>query len=250
MKGGTSFLADPAHPRRVGPIAGLSPDGLIVPAGKLLYVASGERLSVVAVCKGRTAREVATCEIGSRITDFAVASGVDCVAAWDGLHTINPRTPRRPALLGHHVTRDGVDSLAVAGCLAYLCVGESLRVVDVSDPRRPSPLSRVRTGCCGNFKKVIVAGTLAYVVAWDNVSVVDVSEPAHPAQMASHVLEDREDRALTAVLAGDRLYVASGNKGLLVFQLGRSAPAVTPRPRAEESDATANTSPSRLQHME
>lgn len=243
-------LADPVHPKRIGPIAGLNPDGLIAPAGKLLYVASGERLSVMAVSKGRTAREVARCEIEGGIRDFAVAAGVGYVATWNGLHTVDLGTPRRPALLGHYATREGVDCLAVDGSLAYLCVGNHLRVVDVSDPGKPSPLGSVRTGCCGDFKKVIVAGTLAYVVAWDNVSVVDVSEPAHPVELAAHGLDDRDGWAQAAVLAGDRLYVACGNNGLLVFQLGGSTPAVSGPPREEESDATANTSPSRFQHME
>lgn len=212
-------ITDPERPKKIGEIDGLVTDGRIVPAGKLLYAASGERLSIMSVSKSGRARELAGCEMKGEIADLAVTGGVAYVATGNGLQMVDVRAPRRPVLLGHYPAKEGVDCLAVANSVAYLCVEYRLLVVDVSDPTNPALLGSIETGCCGNYIAVRVAGTLAYVVAWDNVSVVDVSDPARPMELASHSLDDREDWVKSAALAGDRLYVACGNNGLLVFKL-------------------------------
>ncbi len=218
-------LTDVANPRRVGPIRSLEPSDKIVLDGKRLYAVEGEWLSIVALPKNPAARKLARHHLGGDIHDLAVSGGFVYVALASGLQIFDLRYPRHPKQAGLYPAREGVDSLAVVGSLAYLCVHDRLCIVDVADPARPTLVGGVRTGCCGRFRQVIVEGSLAYVIARDNLSVVDITNPVHPIELASERLDDREDEPARAILAGNRLCVACGNNGLLVYQMEEAQPA-------------------------
>jgi hypothetical protein len=64
------------------------------------------------------------------------------------LQIVDTSTPAQPVLLGTLPFAEEAFDVAVAGRKAYLAAGDALRVVDVSDPRRPFVTGEVRVSPC------------------------------------------------------------------------------------------------------
>jgi hypothetical protein len=77
-----------------------------------------------------------------------------------------------------------IGGLTVAGKHVYVSVGDSLRVLDVSNPKLPQEV-----GVCGGLElagRVTVAGPYAYVAAdFNGMRIIDVSHPAKPKEIGS-----------------------------------------------------------------
>jgi len=107
------------------------------------------------------------------------------------------------------------DAVAVSGSYAYVGQGESLVVLDISDPASPVQLGRMRTG--GILEDVKVSGTYAYIADRENgLVVVDISDPATPF-LAGHY--DTAGNAKGVTVNGDYACVADYYNGLVVVDI-------------------------------
>jgi hypothetical protein len=97
----------------------------------------------------------------------------------------------------------------VAGSYAYVVDGNSLRIIDVSDPTAP-----IETGVLepsGSLYDVAVAGSYAYLAnSTRGLRIIDVSDPADPAEVG---LCDTPGNSVGVAVAGNYAYVADGSGG-------------------------------------
>jgi len=95
----------------------------------------------------------------------------------------------------------------------------SLRIIDVSDPTKPSIVGGVKddTNLSG-INSVFVSGRYAYVVTQndDSLRIIDVSDPMAPFSVGTHATEGD---ALDIALSGYYAMVADGQKGISIFDV-------------------------------
>jgi hypothetical protein len=108
-----------------------------------------------------------------------------------------------------------VNDLALAGSHVYVLGGDQLRVIDVSDPARPSEVA-VRRDATWNLSHLAVAGARLYATGTirgqpnAQLLIFDVSDPRQPRLTATHALEGMTYTVpLTA--SGNTLVVASSS---------------------------------------
>ena len=98
-------------------------------------------------------------------------------------------------------------SVALQGDYAYLALGPSLVILDVSDPANPvfvaqTALRHWLVGC------VAVSGDYAYLSSYGAVEIIDVSDPQHPVQVGIYgVCSDYYCYANISGIAADGNYV-------------------------------------------
>ncbi len=106
--------------------------------------------------------------------------------------------------------------------------GAHLRVLDVTDPAKISPLAEYRTRDEVSIHNLHLSGTRLYVAYYqDGVRVLDVSDPARPVEAAyfntwreTDVGRGRAffEGAIGVRAEGGRIYVAETERGLLVLE--------------------------------
>ena len=162
---------------------------------------------------------------GPLATGVAIAGNIAYVSSGQGgLLTIDISDPRYPTMLGVYDEPLGAnekpsfEDIVLAGNFAYVIDRDTLRVVDISEPRQPKGIGSYRmaapTGGMGPFLavawgRVFVADGVAGLVA------VDVSDAANP-KLAGWW---RVPGHASAVVADDNyIYVASEEGGLFILQ--------------------------------
>ncbi len=128
----------------------------------------------------------------------------------------------------------GAWGVAVSGNYVYVAETKgSLAIVDVSDPARPTFVSRIATG--GSGQSVTIAGNLAYVAAGAaGMAIVDVSNPRKPSMVAQL---DTDSSTLQIAVAGNHAYLANWND-VRVYDVS------TPRsPKLVATENVSSTSP-------
>jgi hypothetical protein len=134
------------------------------------------------------------------------------------LEILDLTQPIHPRRVGSTPTASYARGVAVAGQFAYV-VGESvvLTVVDVSNPTRPMPISEFHTRGWG--QSVQIVGHRAYLGLPDpGLFVVDINKPEDPFRLAEYRV-GKEDESCDLHVIGNRVYVARGSSGLLVFEI-------------------------------
>ncbi|MBI1987522.1 MAG: choice-of-anchor D domain-containing protein, partial [Nitrospinae bacterium] len=127
-------------------------------------------------------------------------------------------------------------SVFVQGKVAYVGLGSSLHVVDVSDPASPRSLGQVTLP--GLVEDIFVAGSLAYVANGKfGLRVVDVSTPTSPQEIGR--LDTLGGYARGVFFSGGFAYVASGTEGLWVIDVSDPANPVQ-RGQQKVEGLTAN----------
>ena len=76
-------------------------------------------------------------------------------------------------------------AVAVQGPLAYLGVGQSLIVVDVSDPNTPSVIGK-SAPLVDTIEDLVVQGHYAYALSFLGLDIIDVSNPVQPVQIGTY----------------------------------------------------------------
>jgi hypothetical protein len=141
-----------------------------------------------------------------------------------GLRVLDALDPTSLSEVAFHDTPGVASGVALAENFAYIADrGGGLRIVDIADPFHPKEVGALALP--GPAGSVTAAWPYAYVTdvpQWianhhesDGLWIVDVSNPAQPRLVAAH---DTPGAAYVATVAGDRIYIADGDEGLLILQ--------------------------------
>ncbi len=115
----------------------------------------------------------------------------------------------------------GGDSYAVAvsGNRAYVGMGASLVVLDISQPASPTVLGQIKLQ--NTVRGVAVSGNYAYVALYySGLQVIDISNPASPVRVGGY---DTSGAALGVAVSGNYAYVADYTAGLQIIDISNPA---------------------------
>lgn len=134
----------------------------------------------------------------------------------DGLIICDISQPAVPTVLATLPLPGHEWRVAVAGSIALvLSADRGLHLVDISVPERPELLSTYPL--TGFVRDLACDGTRAYIAASDaGVLVVDFSQPRSPRLIKTLKMADR---ALGVTVTDDKLLVAQGREGLLIYRI-------------------------------
>ncbi len=171
-------------------------------------------------------------------TDLSVAGSYAYLAEGygGGLRIVNVANPAKPVEVGSLDTPGSVYDLALVGHYVYLVddlypAATRLRVVDVSVPAQPTEVASYPFDAAD----IAIAGKYAFLAGGlDGVRVLDITDPVHPVEVAHY---DTPGDAQGVTVAGDYVYVADRNGGLLILRL-QTSPTRTPTPTAPAGGQT------------
>ncbi len=111
------------------------------------------------------------------------------------------------------------EDVAVRGALAYVAAGAAgLRVLDVSDPTRPTEIGS--SSLRGYAEGVAVAGSIAYLADGPyGLRIIDASAPSHPVEIGSAYTMNY---AFRVAVQGRYAFIAAAGAGLLVAEVSDS----------------------------
>jgi hypothetical protein len=189
--------SDPAQPKRLGHLKGLSPLSLAA-SGPVLFAACGTAgIKVLDVSDPRAPRVIATLNesIDYRRLHYRAPH---LFAADSGLQFLvyDATVPDALKRLGSLTTAKPVQQIEVSGNVAYLAAGlAGLRIVDVADPQHPVEIGHSLQHDGEDAVGVALSGPFAlvadrtYDVGRDyfrgRLRMVDVSDPRRPVQLDS-----------------------------------------------------------------
>jgi hypothetical protein len=153
-------------------------------------------------------------------------------------YTMDIADPSNPAILGSYedsATIDVARGMDVANNIAYIPTGQSLQMLDVSDPARPTRRGSYNVPSWG----VRVIGTRAYVTTSSGLDIVDVSDPLHPALLGSYTGPAAGGNRIEVV--GDLIYITAGWSGLHILRVLDSTGSATPTSTRTSTPAPAGT---------
>jgi len=129
-----------------------------------------------------------------------------------GFLIIDVSNPADPVQVGTYGIFAPPPRLYVTGGYAYAAFGDSLHVVDVSDPTAPVRVASIP----GPTDDVYVADGYAFVAAGQSgLRVIDVSDPAHPVELAEY---DTPGFAGDIFVIPPCIYLADGGGGLAILR--------------------------------
>lgn len=129
---------------------------------------------------------------------------------------------------------NGSAAMFLAGDYLYIgnYTGQSLEILDVSDPHAPTHVGALTTGL-GSIRDIYVAGDYAYIAGFShlNLYVVDVSNPSNPQKIG--VGTGCFANPNSVVVSGQYAYVVGVSASLCIFDVGN--------PRAPTLKGSVNT---------
>ena len=211
-------VSDPSSPYRMGSFGTSGSAMDVVVVDYYAYVATWGALQIVDVSNPARPRGVGAYKEPWPLGYFygvSVSGDYACVASERvGLYVLDISDPIAPRLLGTFYTAGWSYDVQVVDSYAYVAAG-GLSIVDISDPHHPIKVGYYPTGYALG---VFVSGPLAYVADRDTgLWVLDVSDPGNPRKVGYHDLGKWASWARDVVVAGDHIYVASGD-GLWILR--------------------------------
>ena len=214
-------------PRPVWTQTGSKGYGLHI-AGHRVYVASNEvGLQIFDIGNPASPILLGRLPTTGRAWDVWVDGANAFIADRDlGLVVADVSTPAQPRQVGALAWSEKpmAEVLDGAGECVYIAAGvDGMIVVDVSDPRQPTPTFRYDPGLDSYGEGVVVEGETLYLSMNDSPSseqnglhIFDLRQPCSPRLISSHSLPDGlEDVAV----AGQRLAVANTMSGVVLFDV-------------------------------
>jgi hypothetical protein len=246
-------VTEPAHPVRVGSLAGVG-DGALAVAGDMLYASDGAWL--VAVDVSDPARPTKAGRVlvhnDAGIRQIVLAGGVAHVAAYGaGLVTVDVSDPSQMLVLARLQPGGNVQGVAVSGGVAYLATvvppefppltaaalfglrapsqdgGCNLVVLDVRDPGNPRITQRLRVSGMDQGAVLEHRGRLFMLARWyggppspnggrsGQIEVFNLDVPAAPVRSALY----GEEPSTGLAAEGDVLYEAGYLGGLRTLDI-------------------------------
>jgi PKD repeat protein len=115
---------------------------------------------------------------------------------------------------------EDVHAVFASGTRAYVGMGTTLAVLDVTDPSQPATIGQTDPWPDA-VQSVWVAGDYAYVAAGESgLRIVRISNPAAPEEVDFY---DTSGAACDVLVAGNYAYVAAGKSGLRILDISNPA---------------------------
>ena len=236
-------VSNPANPHRVGGYAGFEIDDVALSGHYAYLVVPGGWLEVIDIANPANPQRVGGFYLVQGwevyVSGVAVSGSYAYVAGcWRegtnefyGLQVIDISSLANPQRVGEYKTGWWPD-VAVSGNYAYVVCRTSLmwpwwetidglEIIDISDPTKPRRVS----GCdIGGFATgVAVSENYAYIAGTlTGLQVIDISDPADPKHVGGNSSISGEDVAV----AGDKVYVAAGEDGLIILNTYQPPPRI------------------------
>ena len=184
--------------------------------GESVFVGSFDgRVTLLDTRDSSSPREVADLAVGNGISKMTLVGDCLYVGTLDGLKVIDTGDAS-----GLNIVDSLQDIFAQDMDLqeTFLYVSghkNGLRVLDVSDPRRPLPVGSFHDG--GETNNSYVSGQTLYVSDADSsiMEVMDIRDPRKPEK----VREYRGCRPHAVIVRDDILYIATTSKGLHILKM-------------------------------
>ncbi len=146
----------------------------------------------------------------------------------EGLSVVSLKNPASPASVGWIGISGTVKDVAVVNGLAYLAAGNSLQIVDVSNPAAPVVRGSLAFGYPISVVEVKVQNNIAYLAgSAGGLITVDVSNPSSPKQLGILAPAGNSSAStLGVVVNGTLAYVANYLGGLGVVDVSNPATPV------------------------
>jgi hypothetical protein len=123
-------------------------------------------------------------------------------------HVVDVSDPASPRRVGTYNTSGFARRVAVSGYHAYVAAGESLQVIDVSDPANQQLVGST----WANALEVAVSALYAYLVDCDGLHIIDVSDPANPQRVGGNT-----GFSARGVVATEDYVFVSADQGLVIL---------------------------------
>ncbi|HEX2944811.1 MAG TPA: polysaccharide deacetylase family protein [Clostridia bacterium] len=138
-----------------------------------------------------------------------------------GFIVYDVKNPKEPASMAH-LDLDAIEtttSIDTYGSVIYLTAGNSLRVIDVSDPYHPALSFNTCVQSEESLAGFVISGNRAYLFDRCNVHVFSLENPAVPAYLKSYELTDPgSSNSISGVaIHDDIIYAAMAGNGVHVF---------------------------------
>jgi hypothetical protein len=133
-----------------------------------------------------------------------------------GLLVLNISNPANPYPVGGYNTRGSAGDVAVLGNYAYVARTGGLDVIDIRNPTKPRWVGAYDT--TGSGLGVAVSGNYAYVMDYlAGLQVIDIRNPVNPQRVGGN----SAFVAFRVAVAGDKVFVAAVEDGLVILDLFR-----------------------------
>lgn len=203
-------VQDVQHPRRVAYLP-LAANDVVLDAG-YAYVTNRSGLVAIDLTDPVKPRQVASVAAARPLNGLAIADHyVFAIAPEGGLFVYDIADPLHPQQVGF-LRGSQIEGIAVQNGFAYLATSTGLRIVNVSDPQRPTLTTFA--GIPRPVEGVAVAGRYIYLSIMPGALLIaDAADPAAPV-LAGGVSLPTYTKNLQ--VAGDKVYVANGTSGVAV----------------------------------
>jgi hypothetical protein len=209
-------ITNPAAPWERASVPNLGTPMHVATRGQIAYIASGaDGIYVVNLAAPGGPAVVTTLTPPGRMMGCDVAGNVLAVAALDGgLHLYNITAPTAPVFLATHVVGDWATTVRLTPSRAYVGVGPSVVVVDISVPAFPNAIGAVPTEAW--VMGLDVSGTTC-VAATDGAGLVIIDVGVGGPTLAGKQLDILRLHAVS--LSGTTAYTAAGAQGLHIVDV-------------------------------
>ena len=163
-------------------------------------------------------------QIGGRVNGIAYRNNRVYIGVGPRLLILDVSKPSDPVFLGQTRILPGiVEDVAIVGQDAYVAAGTGgLHVIDVSEPRTPSPVGLLEIP--GEAQGISVIADVAYMAAGAHgLYLVDIRRPTAPQTIGSY---DTPGSARHVAVSGAYAYVADGWQGLQIIDIADPAAPV------------------------
>jgi hypothetical protein len=136
-----------------------------------------------------------------------------------GFWVVDVRDPARPLLRGVFGLPDPARDMQIIGKIAYLLVGSSLLIVDISDLNDPQLIGVYDD--LRDAQKIEIVGERVYIAGGGaGLLIVDISHPDEPTLLGGYATAGP---AFSLAVVGGLAYVADGAAGLQIVDVGDPA---------------------------
>ena len=179
-----------------------------------VYLATGSGLRVVDVADPTDITLSATYDVGSAVTDVALADTLAYLAIFNySLEVINVTVPASPTFVSHIKQANRIGDVAVSGSTAYVAAyTDGLWAMDLSVA--PGFSRRSQWGASRQINWVRIYDTLAYVGGNDSLYILSIANPDSP-YMVGALPGSTGHVTVVDTLA----FVCAGSSGLRIFDI-------------------------------
>ncbi|MGI0015638.1 MAG: LVIVD repeat-containing protein, partial [Nitrososphaera sp.] len=211
-------IFDISNPDTIKYVKGIGVSGVawdIVISGNLAYVATSDGLQIFDISIPTQPQPLGYVDTLTFSLSSAVVGNYCYVADFVNMVVVDISSPTNPYIAGQFETGYFAEAVAVSGNYAYVAEGfAGLWILDISTPSQPKAVGHFKTE--GYVNDVVVSKNIAYLAKGQyGIEIVDVSESSKPIS----VVQIRGIGALVLLIREDKLFVAAGGGGMVIFDV-------------------------------